>query len=187
VRFLVIQHADKERLPGDPGLTALGREQAARVAAGLRPAGVVALYSSPLRRALETAAPIAAALGMEARVDHRLTERLNWDGCDLATFVADWDRTVADRDYVPSTGDSSRAAGARFAGFLADADARHDAGPIVVVSHGGVTIDLLRDLLGDAALEASVPGLIGSGMPSCGVTSLAACEGRWPVLSIGKT
>ena len=26
----VVQHGDKERLPGDPGLTALGRQQATR-------------------------------------------------------------------------------------------------------------------------------------------------------------
>ena len=42
-------------------------------------------------------------------------------------------------------------------------------GPVAVVSHGGVTTDLLRTLLGDAALP---PGLLAEGIPSCAITTL---------------
>lgn len=52
---------------GDPPLTPRGREQAARVAEALRAAGLDAVFSSPLRRARETAEAIAAAAGLEVR------------------------------------------------------------------------------------------------------------------------
>ena len=42
-------------------------------------------------------------------------------------------------------------------------------GPVAVVSHGGVTTDLLRTLLGDEALP---PRLLAEGVPPCAVTTL---------------
>lgn len=42
-------------------------------------------------------------------------------------------------------------------------------GPVAVVSHGGATADLLRTLLGDAALPS---GLLAEGIPSCAITTL---------------
>jgi len=59
----LVQHGDKERLAGDPGLTELGSGQAGATARWLQGAGLQALFSSPLRRARETAAAIAAATG----------------------------------------------------------------------------------------------------------------------------
>ena len=188
-RFIIVQHADKQGRPGDPGLSELGRTQAARVAGRLATAGLVGLYASPLRRARETAAPIARTVRLAVSIDERLTERMNWGGPtsqSAEAFFAEWERTVADRDYVPSSGNSSRAAAARFAMFLDDADRGHRAGPIAVVSHGGVTIDLLRDLIGDERLETSVPGLFDNGMPPCGMTRIAGGQGDWCVLGIGE-
>ncbi|HET9599219.1 MAG TPA: histidine phosphatase family protein, partial [Anaeromyxobacteraceae bacterium] len=49
----------------DPPLTERGRAQAARAAAALAGKGVRAVFSSPLRRARETAGAIAAAAGVE--------------------------------------------------------------------------------------------------------------------------
>ena len=62
----VVQHGDKERLPGDPGLTELGRRQAAVTARWLQRMGLQALYSSPLRRARETAESLSRATGLAA-------------------------------------------------------------------------------------------------------------------------
>lgn len=54
----------------DPPLTSLGHEQAQLTANALRDAhlGAVALYASPQRRALETAAPIHQALALPAHI-----------------------------------------------------------------------------------------------------------------------
>ncbi|MBO0785297.1 MAG: histidine phosphatase family protein [Actinobacteria bacterium] len=43
-------------------------------------AGLRALYSSPLRRARETADLIAAVIGLPVQLDAGLSERMNWDG-----------------------------------------------------------------------------------------------------------
>jgi broad specificity phosphatase PhoE len=49
-------------------------------------------------------------------------------------------------------------------------------GPAVVVTHGGATIDLLRDLLSDRELESRAPGLIQHGVPGAAITELD-CDG----------
>ena len=61
------QHGEKEPLPGDPGLTPAGRQQASLTGRWLHGRGVDALYSSPMRRARETADCIAAATGLAVR------------------------------------------------------------------------------------------------------------------------
>jgi broad specificity phosphatase PhoE len=91
-RLLFVRHAESvcgvEGVFGGPhscrGLTAPGREQAARLgkrlAAELQDAPRVSVYSSTLRRAVETAAVIAAALDVAPAQD-----------CGLCTWhVPDW-------------------------------------------------------------------------------------------------
>jgi len=166
-RIYLVQHGDKERAPGDPGLTELGRHQAQVTARWLQGMGLNEVHSSPLRRARETAEAIARAAGLAVKVDSRLRERMNWDATQtLETFLAEWDRSTKDRDFVPGTGESSRSAGERLRAFLAAYSG--GSGRIAVVAHGGVTIDLLRTLLGDAGLPS---GLLGEGIPSCAVTT----------------
>jgi broad specificity phosphatase PhoE len=117
--FYVVQHGEKERLPGDPGLTELGRGQAERTALWLSRAGVTAVFSSPLRRARETADAIASVVGAPVREDGRLRERMNWDGSQpFENLLADWAACDRDRHFVPRSGDSSWQAGERFCSFL---------------------------------------------------------------------
>jgi probable phosphomutase (TIGR03848 family) len=79
---MLIRHAENEyikksrlagRLPG-VHLNDQGHEQARAVAENLKDAPIQAVYSSPLERAQETAAPIAAALGLEIITREGLTE-----------------------------------------------------------------------------------------------------------------
>lgn len=164
----LVQHGEKESLPGDPGLTELGRRQAADTARWLGRQGLRALYSSPLRRARETAEPVSRGTGLPVRVDSRLRERLNWDGAQpFSAFLADWERSARDRDLVLSSGESSRSAGERLRTFVVGLSG--GSGPMAAVTHGGVTIDLLRTLLSDDGLP---PGLLDQGIPPCGITTL---------------
>lgn len=129
---------------------------------------VGAVFSSPLRRARETAQFIAVASGLDVQEDARLRERMNWsDDQPVGAFLADWAATVRDRDHVPRSGDSSRHAGARLLGCLTDLAVER--GPVAVVTHGGVTVDLLRTLVGDEVLPDS---LLHNGVPSCAITTL---------------
>jgi broad specificity phosphatase PhoE len=164
----LVQHGEKQRSPGDPGLTAIGRQQAMRTGWWLRGQGVQALCTSPLRCARETAACIASATGLTAQPDARLRERLNWDASmPSATFLALWARTSQDREVAPRNEESSRQAGARLQAFLAGLPSTP--GPVAAVTHGGITTDLLRNLLGDDALP---PHLLDAGIPPCAVTAI---------------
>jgi broad specificity phosphatase PhoE len=166
--FHLVQHGEKHRLPGDPGLTDLGRRQVGRTAVWLREAGVTAVFSSPMRRARETADAIASLIGVPVREDTRLRERIDWDGSrTYEEFLTEWAATVRDRDFVPQGGDSSRQAGERFRSFLADVPA--ELGVVAACTHGGVTVDLLRSLAGDSALA---PRLLTEGVPPCAITTL---------------
>ena len=188
-QVVIVQHAEKERLPGDPGLTPWGREQAARTAEYLSRTGAqyAGVFSSPMKRARQSAAPIGAALGLAVRVDDRIRERANWNGPETVTsaaFLADWERSNADRSYQPTGGDSSYAAAARFRDFL---DELADGAAYVVVAHGGVTTDLLRDILGDEKLSHRAPPLMSEGLACCGLTRITRVrlgQSAWEVLSI---
>jgi broad specificity phosphatase PhoE len=174
-RVYLVQHGEKEPLPGDPGLTELGRQQAARTGRWLAGLGITALWTSPMRRARETAGCIASVTGLAARSDPRLRERLNWDGSmPFDAFLALWDQTANDRDLVPADGESSRQAGARMRAFLGQLP-RLPA-PVAAVTHGGATIELLRDLLGEEGLP---PGLLATGIPPCAVTTV---DDLYPVM-----
>jgi broad specificity phosphatase PhoE len=164
----LVQHGEKERSPGDPGLTAIGRQQATRTGSWLRGRGVQTLCTSPLRRARDTAAGIAAVTGLTAQPDAQLRERLNWDGnMPWPAFLALLARTTHDRDFAPGNDESSRQAGTRLQAFLADLPGTP--GPVAAVAHGGITTDLLRNLLGDDALP---PHLLDAGIPPCAVTAI---------------
>src|SRR5215213_6896136 len=61
----------------DVELTPLGREQARLAARALAGAPITAIYASPLRRARETAQPIAEALQLPVTILDEIAER-NW-------------------------------------------------------------------------------------------------------------
>jgi len=157
-----------------------GHRQASACGAALAEVGPFdEIWTSPLRRAVETAVHIAEALGMpdtEIQRDDRIQERMNWPGeprQSHADFAREWARATADRDVQPAFGDSSRAAGARFAAFLADLHDRLPDGRAIVVAHCGVTVDLVRPRFGDGCVEALAPGAIEHGILACAVTMIA--------------
>ena len=67
---------------GDPPLSAQGLEQAGRVSGRLGAAGIDAIYVTTLRRTAQTAAPLAARLGLDPRVEAGLREVYlgDWEG-----------------------------------------------------------------------------------------------------------
>ena len=60
--------------PADPALSDRGQEQAQRIVEALRHDEISALITSPSRRARETAAPLAAALGLALTVEEGVAE-----------------------------------------------------------------------------------------------------------------
>lgn len=78
--LLWVRHAEPERIaggtgvPANPGLTERGQQQAQRLADWLAHEHVDVVLSSPQRRAQETAAPVAAAHGLEVVIHDGLVE-----------------------------------------------------------------------------------------------------------------
>lgn len=75
----LIRHARPVRIdggdaPADPELTAEGRDQAARLAEWWAPFGADAVASSSMRRAVETAEPLAEALGVSIETHDTIRE-----------------------------------------------------------------------------------------------------------------
>ncbi|MBI2758281.1 MAG: histidine phosphatase family protein [Chloroflexi bacterium] len=91
--LLLIRHGENEytktgklagRLPG-VHLNERGQRQALELADALKDAPIRAIYSSPLERAVETAAPIAAARKLEVQIEAGLIETNvgKWQGRSL--------------------------------------------------------------------------------------------------------
>lgn len=167
-------------LPGRaPGLhlADTGIEQAHRAAERIAAlAKVDAIYASPLERARETAAPIAAACGLKTRIDKGLLECDfgDWTGAELKNLMKlpEWN-TV---QRAPSTftfpgGESFTAMQNRIVGAIDRLRAAHPGGTIVCVSHAdpikaavahamGTHIDLFqRIVIGTCSISAVAYGM----------------------------
>lgn len=113
--FHLVRHAEHGllgrvltgRMPG-VSLNERGREQALRLAQHFSGRAVAAVVSSPLERAQETAAPIAAALGLEVTTDAGLDEIDfgDWTGMAFEAFqgVAEWQAWNQFRGTAPVPG-----------------------------------------------------------------------------------
>lgn len=180
---VLLQHGTKTQDAVAPRLTSRGREQAARAGAVLARARPTRLVSSPLTRAVESIRPLSIATGLEIIIDDRILERMEyrpevWES--VPQFLDDWRRTTRDRDFVPPSGTSSRIAGARLqSAVLEHAEA---GGVVVMATHGGVTVDLLRSLLGDRQIDRR---LLEEGMPNGHLTTLVVADGAIDVVGVG--
>lgn len=101
MELLLVRHGESEAyldgIPfalagghGDPPLSPLGLEQAARVCARLGTAGIDAIYVTTLRRTARTAMPLAEQLGLNLRVEAGLREVYlgDWEGGLFRKMVA---------------------------------------------------------------------------------------------------
>ena len=127
------------RLPGFR-LSEEGVLQAKAAAAFLAGRDIALLLSSPLERALETAAPIAAQFGLEPRVDERLIEPWNhfegsrFDvGRDALRQPGAWPRLT--NPFRPSWGEPYADIAARMHSVMADAAREVVGRQAVCVSH----------------------------------------------------
>lgn len=130
------------RLPGWR-LSAEGRQQAAEVAEHLRARPVVHVYSSPLERATETAAAIAAACAVPVSVDDALVESAlgaHWEGLRWSevrtTRHVELDTYLHRPHEVDFVDETFAALGERMAGALRAIAVRHAGQEVAIVSHG---------------------------------------------------
>jgi len=147
--FYLIRHGEKaDNITNNQGVSPLGSRQAQATAACLQARPITRVYTSPLRRASETADIIASVLAVPLIEDARLRERMNWGdiaGQSFEEFVALWRRCDADRDFAPPNGLSARQTGERVADFMRETQRQHPHDEVAVVTHGGAIADFLRN------------------------------------------
>jgi len=129
----------------DVPLSELGELQAQRVAAKFVACELTALYTSPLKRAYDTAKPLALQKQLPAHADARLAEIHHgaWEGNPAAVireqYAAEylaW-RTQPHRVKMPD-GESLAEVSLRAQAFLHDVMARYADGNILIVTHDAV-------------------------------------------------
>ncbi len=156
MQLWLIRHALPLRVEGvasgaDPGLSPEGLAQSERLAAWLHDAPLDAVWSSPLRRALETAAPLARALGVETEIDDDLAE-FDRDAdfyIPLEELKAEGDPRYQELVDGTWAGEDARAAFAhRLVAAMERVITAHPGGEVAVVCHGGVINVYLAHVLG---------------------------------------
>jgi probable phosphoglycerate mutase len=168
-------------LPDEVGdrLTDRGRSQAAEAARHLGGLGIDRLWSSPLRRARETAEPIAAELGLEVEVHDDLRELREADGHAKLSGeeqrLRRWSAWMAEHDddpgFAPPGGESFASMFARVervkAALLERPEER-----VLAVSHGILLRFLfVHSFLGDDFRPDQVPRMWQLRTLNCGLSA----------------
>ena len=140
---------------GDPELHANGEQQAVAVGEALKSENIAAIYVTSLQRTVQTAAPLAAHLGLATRleVDVREVLRGEWEGGVLRMTAAAGDpicvRMQAEQrwDVIPGA-ESWETLNARVTAGLTRIHRAHPNQKIVAVVHGGVIGHILAHATG---------------------------------------
>jgi alpha-ribazole phosphatase len=158
-RLVLIRHAEPDQsMRGrsygwlDVPLSPAGRAQAAAIAALLREARLDAIFASPLRRAIDTAAPLAEARGLTV-VAHDGLRELDFGALEGSTFedIARerpelYERWMCDPTETQFP-DGESFADLRERVIAAAAEIRSEHERAAIVAHGGVTRAILAEAL----------------------------------------
>jgi probable phosphoglycerate mutase len=196
MQLLLVRHALPLRSdPGqgsDPDLSREGRVQVARLPDALARFPISRLLSSPQRRAIQTAEPVAAARGLALEIDDRFAE---YDR-DLPVYIPienirdekpqEWARLA--EGHLPSAIDEN-AFRARVRAAVGDvaAAANHE-DTVAVFCHGGVINVVLHEILGTKRVLSfpidyvSVTRLLFSRSGQATVVTVNSTEHVWDLL-----
>src|SRR4029079_14568910 len=139
----------------DPALTNEGLAMADAFATAYQKSSWTAIYSSPLKRAITTAAPLAHAMGLTVELRDELSEidYGAWDGLTAEVVAQRWhdehERWAADPAWNPPTdGETAIALAQRMTNVIEEITGAHLDGNVLVVSHKASMRVLLCALLG---------------------------------------
>jgi len=197
--FILVRHGesaaavDGERFDlvdgqGDPPLAPDGLEQAQRVADRLGAMAVDAIYVTTLRRTAQTAAPLAARLGITPTVEADLREVHlgEWEGGEFRRRVANADPLavqllVEERwDVIPGA-ESATAFSTRVVGAVTRLAQAHPGQRLVVFSHGGTIGEVLRQAVG------AERGFAFTGSDNGAISQLVIHGDRWILRGFNDT
>jgi broad specificity phosphatase PhoE len=172
----------------DVPLNGLGQKQAELLSGYLSGSPVEAVYSSPLKRALETAAAIAGRHGLEVRVAPGLNDMHfgDWQGMPVADVREKYSREFGDWSEHPEKvripgGESLEDVGKRALGVVEEVVNGYG-GTVVLVSHRVVNKVLICALLG---LDNS--HFWNLRQDTCGITVFSHDRGRFVLTGHNNT
>ena len=192
MEIVLVRHALPVRIdatsdgsPADPQLSQRGHEQAERLVEVLALEEVDALYSSPSRRARETAAPLERALGLTPEIDDGLAE---FDSKDSSYVPVEELKAAGDPRYTALIhGDlyshdvDPVAFRTRVVEAVERIVARHPGGKAVLFSHAGAINAAAGHVLGQERTIWFPPDY-------CSITRIGASrDGRRGVISLNET
>lgn len=192
MELLFVRHGRPEHIvtddgsPADPPLSDVGHRQASAVADWLVEGHLHAVYSSPMRRARQTAAPIEKAFGLDASIREHLSEFDRHSSSYVPQEVLKqtdpeaW-KQLASGQFMDDLGDP--------VGFVAAVTAQveqiivdHPGERVAIVCHGGVVNAYLASCLGFAP-----PDFMRFDVDYSSVTRiLASSQGHRSVLSVNE-
>ena len=195
-RLCLVRHGETEwnaarRIQGqiDIGLNETGLRQAAGAGRWLASAGIVALYSSDLKRAWTTALAIGRTLDLVPISVPEMRERrygvfegLTYDEAKAKHpdgYAAFEGRNA---EYNFENGESLNQMFTRVTGKLKEIAAVHRGQNVVIVLHGGV-LDIINRFVRGNGLETPRDFLI----PNAGLNWIAAVDGVWHIETWGET
>jgi probable phosphoglycerate mutase len=191
MEIVLVRHALPVRIdatedggPADPQLAERGHEQAVRVVQALAGEQVSALYTSPSRRARETAAPLEQSLGMSAQVEDGLAE---FDAQDSSYVPVEelkaagdprWEALIHGDLYSHDV--DPVAFRARVVAAVERIVARHPGGRAVLFSHAGAINAAAGAVLGQERTIWFPPAY-------CSITRIGASrDGRRGIISLNE-
>lgn len=151
--YYLVRHGMRVSRMEDTVLTDIGIKQAELTAKHLKDKNIQEIYASPLKRTQQTASIINAQLNLQIKTDDRLVERLlfkDFPHLSFDDFIKEWDKTTLDRNYSPNGRDSSISSGRRLESLIEDVDSPDKI--VLIVAHGGVISDFLRNHFPDDLL-----------------------------------
>ncbi|MCI4063051.1 histidine phosphatase family protein [Micromonospora sp. R77] len=172
----LVRHGEQDRpeAGADTGLTDRGRRQATLLGERLRRTPLTAVHHGPLRRAVETAGLVTAALpGVPVYADETVGDHLphDTDPTGLPPAYAGLLAGFDERARIDGPRRTAEAV-ARFAGPPADGDVRE-----LVVTHAFLIAWLVRH-----ALDAPEARWLGLNVHHCGLTVIRYSSGGPPTL-----
>ena len=140
--------------PADPELSAEGHDQSARLAMYLKSESIDAIYSSPMKRAVQTAEPLAQTTGLPISIVDDVAEydRLSNEYIPIEELRAAnderWQKLLTGE--WQSDSDTLESFRTRVISSLEQLISQHASQRIVVTCHGGVINQYLAHILGIA-------------------------------------
>ncbi len=151
----IVRHGAKVRGIGDVSISERGIQQAHKAAIYLLSKKIQYICSSPALRTMQTAEMIGHLSKKKIHKDVRLKERLDFgedDITDYQYYIHLCGKSTFDRSYILPNGNTSINCGKLFK-TVVDEIMQKKYSHSLIVSHGGIIADFLRNEFGDEYLD----------------------------------